>query len=197
MLVSGHTNVDKDRVKLPLSFDADKMYEEIQAMNFKDFIYYDSLPLRSPAHIVDPSLPMPPPPDDYADGSWTEWLNTSALKASPYLTSIVDTFREHTNVTLVRVLRLAPGATVQEHTDPTLGLHIEKSVIRLTIPVLVNDGVEFFLNNTPVPMQPGECWYLRLTDPHKVVNASTTERINITIDMIPNEWVRSMIRDAL
>ena len=196
MLPSSHTEVNQDRVQLPFSFDVDKMYEEIQALNLQDFIYYDSLPLRSPAHMVDPSIPKPPPPEDYADGSWTEWLNTSALKASPYLTSIVDKFRQHTDVTLVRILRLAPGAIVQEHTDPTLGLHIERSVIRLTIPVLVDENVDFFLNGTPVPMQPGECWYLRLTDPHKVVNSSTTERINITIDMIPNEWVRSAIKDA-
>ena len=128
-----------------------------------------SYSLRSPAHMVDPSLPFPPPVDDYADGSWTDWLDTPALKASPYLSSIVDTFRKHTVVTLVRVLRLAAGNFVKEHTDPTLGLHIEKSVIRLTIPI-IDDDTDFYLNGTPVPMKPGECWYLRLTDPHKVMN---------------------------
>jgi len=36
-------------------------------------------------------------------------------------------------------------------------------------------------------MKPGKCWYMRLTDPHSVENNSTTDRINITIDMIPNQ----------
>ncbi len=192
-----HAETTSDRILLPLSFDANKMLEEVQAFSLQSFIYYNVLPLRSPAHLVDPTLPAPPPAKDYADGSWAEWMDIPALEASPYLSSVVDTFRQHTNVTLVRLLRLAPGATVKEHTDPSLGLHIEKSVIRLTIPIQRNQDVTFFLNGTPVPMNPGECWYLRLTDPHKIINAGTTERINMTIDMIPNEWVRSLINDAV
>ncbi len=187
---------EADRIQLPLTFDVAKLQEDVKALNLHNYTYYSVTPLRAPAHEVDPSIPMPPPADDYADGSWTEWLDTPALKSSPYLMRVVDSFREHTKVTLVRILRLEPGSDVREHTDPTLGVEVERSVIRLTIPVQINDGVEFFLNGTPVPMQPGECWYLRLTDPHLVINAGSTDRINITIDMIPNEWVRSMIAGA-
>lgn len=183
-----------DRIQLPLSFDVARMLADIRALNLRNFIQYDAVPLRSPAHLVDPSISSPPPADDYADGSWTEWLDTPLLRDSTYLTSIVDTFRAHARVTLVRLLRLAPGAIVDEHTDPTLGLHIHKSVIRLTIPVVSNDDVVFFLNDTPVPMKPGQCWYLRFTDPHRVVNAGTTERINISIDLSPNDWVRSLLK---
>ncbi len=185
-----------DRVKLPFTFDEKKMAAEIKALNLGSFIYYDSLPLRSPAHLVDTSLPFPPPAVDFADGSWTDWMDTSVLKKCPYILSVIDFFREHTKVNLVRLLRLAPGAVVKEHTDPTLGLEVEKSVIRLTIPIITNDFVEFFLNGKIVPMQLGECWYLRLTDPHKINNHGKTERINLTIDMIPNEWVRSTILNA-
>ncbi|MFK8010116.1 MAG: aspartyl/asparaginyl beta-hydroxylase domain-containing protein [Saprospiraceae bacterium] len=185
-----------DRIKLPFTFDVARMTAEIQALNLGNYIYYDSRPLRSPAHLVDPTIPFPPPAEDFADGSWTDWLDTSILKKCPYLVEVVDFFREHTKVNLVRLLRLAPGAVVKEHTDPTLGLHIEKSVIRLTIPIITNEAVEFFLNGEIVPMQLGECWYLRLTDPHKINNHGTTERINLTIDMIPNEWVRSTILNS-
>lgn len=185
-----------DRIKLPFTFDSDQMLAEFKALKLEHFEYYNVIPLRSPAHLVDPSIPFPPPADDYADGSWTDWLDTAALKKSPYLTSMVDTFRKHTNVTLVRLLRLAPGSVVAEHTDPTLGLEIDKSVIRLTIPFLINDEVVFYLNDNPVPMQPGECWYLRLTDPHKITNFGETERVNLTIDMIPNDWVRKIIEES-
>ena len=185
-----------DRIRLPLDFDAAAMREEIEAMHLRDFIYYDVLPLRAPAHLVDQSIAPPPAVDDYADGSWTDWLDTQALKEAVYLSEVVDTFREHTDVTLVRLLRLEPGAVVKEHTDPTLGLEQEKSVIRLTIPVLSGEQVEFYLNDTLVPMQPGECWYLRLSDPHRIVNAGDTERINMSIDMVPNEWVRSLLTNG-
>ena len=139
---------------------------------------------------------MPPPADDYADGSWTDWMDTHHLDASPYLKSIVDTFRAHTKVTLVRILRLAPDAVVDEHRDPTLGLEIEKSVVRLTVPILNSKQIEFYLNGTIVPMLPGECWYLRLTDPHKINNPGDMERVNLTIDMIPNEWLFKQIEQG-
>lgn len=185
-----------DRVCLPFTFDVQKMMHEIDAMRLKPYHYYDVKPLRSPAHMVDTSLPIPPPAEDYADGSWTPWMNVPELEQSSYLKSIVDFFSTHTDVTLVRILRLAPGQVVQEHTDPTLGLEEHKSVIRLTIPVINEAGVSFYLNSEAVPMKPGECWYLRLTDPHSVVNNSARDRVNISIDMIPNEWVRSVIAQA-
>lgn len=185
-----------DRVKLPLFFDVEKMQGDIAALRPVDFMYYDAMPLRAPAYQVDSTLPLPPPAADYADGTWTDWLDTPALTKSPYLTSVVDSFRQHTRVTLVRLLRLAPGAVVKEHTDPTLGLEVERSVIRLTIPIVTNDTVEFFLNNERVPLLAGECWYLRLTDPHRIINGGAAERINLTIDMEPNEWVRSLILGA-
>jgi hypothetical protein len=189
-------NLTSDRIKLPFQFDAEKMTEEIKAIGMNDFIYYNVIQLRAPAHLVDSSLPFPPPATDYADGSWTDWLDTKELKSSPYLTSVIDTFKQNTKVTLVRILRLAAGNVVNEHTDPTLGLEIEKSVIRLTIPIVINDHVDFFLNGTGVPMAAGECWYLRLTDPHKVINAGKTDRINLTIDLIPNDWIKALIFKA-
>lgn len=187
------TDTVNDAIRLDLNFDAEKLKAEIEAQRLRDFNYYDVLPLRAPAHIVDPTLPEPPPADDYADGSWTDWKNTEALESSPYLKSIVEMFQEHTKVTLVRVLRLDEGEVVKEHTDPTLGLQVHKSVIRLTVPVVSDERVEFYLNNKIVPMKPGECWYMRLSDPHKIINKSSIERINLSFDMIPNKWVREKI----
>lgn len=172
------------------------MLAEYEALKLENFEYYDIIPLTAPAHVVDTSLPFPPPADNYADGSWTDWLDTSFLKKSPYLMNVLDTFRKNTKVTLVRLLRLAPNSIVKEHTDPTLALEEHKSVIRLTIPIIKNNNVSFFLNGVVVPMKPGECWYLRLSDPHKVTNLGTTERVNLTIDMIPNDWIREIIKNA-
>lgn len=190
------TDTNLDQIKLPFTFDAAKMAAEIEALNLGGFIYYDSIPLRAPAHLVDTSLPFPPPAEDFADGSWTDWLDTPVMKRSTSIAEVVDFFKKHTKVNLVRLLRLEAGAVVKEHTDPTLGLHIEKSVVRLTIPIISNDMVEFYLNGKIVPMKPGECWYLRLTDPHKIINNSKSQRINLTIDMIPNEWVQSNILNS-
>ena len=186
-----------DRIKLPLTFDVEKMRAEVQALRQKEYEYYNVIMLRAPAHLVDTSLPFPPPADDYADGSWTDWMDTSALASSPYLKSIVDHFAELTTVNLVRLLYLAPNSVVKEHTDPTLALEEEKSMIRLTIPIDNNEDVAFYLNDDLVPMQVGECWYLRLTDPHRVINNGATDRINLTIDVIPNKAIVDMIKNAV
>ena len=181
----------RDRVKVPLSFDVARMQGEVEALPLGDFFHYSVLPLTAPVPITAGA-----PVDDYADGSWAEWPGTPLLEACPYLSGVVETFSSHTTVTLVRLLRLAPGAVIDEHQDPTLGLEVERSVIRLTVPISTNDRVTFFLSGTPVPMELGECWYLRLTDPHRIVNEGASERINLSIDMIPNEWVRALIEGA-
>jgi len=186
----------KDRIQLPFTFDVDKMLAEVYALKEMNYEYYNVIPLPSPAHLVDTSLPFPPPAKDYADGSWTDWMNTPVLKELPYIHSIIDKISEYTTVNLVRLLFLAPNSIVKEHTDPTLALEEEKAMIRLTIPIDNNEGVSFYLNDTLVPMKVGECWYLRLTDPHRVINNGTTDRINLTIDVIPNDSIVKMIEEA-
>ena len=168
-MISPPTDTVNDRIKLPLNFDSKKMMEEINTMKLEAFNYYDAVPLRAPAHLVDTSLPTPVHTGDFADGSWTEWSNTAHLINSPYIMSVVNSFQQHTKVTLVRLLRLEAGAVVKEHTDPTLGLQIPRSVVRLTIPIQSGDDVIFYLNRTPVEMKEGECWYMRLTDPHSII----------------------------
>lgn len=183
----------KDRIQLPFIFDTEKMLAEALALKKTNYEYYKVIPLRAPAYLVDTSLPFPSTAGDYADGSWTEWMDTISLEKSSYLKSIINDFSQYTKVNLVRLLFLAPNSVVKQHKDPTLGLEEDKSMIRLTIPIKNNDGVKFFLNDILVPMRVGECWYLRLTDAHRVINSGTSDRINLTIDIIPNDKIIEII----
>jgi len=159
-----------DRAKLPLTFDATKMQTEYDAMALHPYVYYS---------VIMMALPDSKTPE--------------ATINFPYFRSIIDTFNVHTKVTLARILRLEPGAEVKEHCDPMLGLEIENSVVRFTIPISGQDGVTFYLNQTPVPMKAGECWYLKLSDQHRITHDGPTERVNFTIDVVPNDWVRDLI----
>ncbi len=159
-----------DRAKLPVSFDAAKMKAEYDAMGLHNYVYYS---------VIMMALPNPENADEVIN--------------FPYFRSIIDKFNAHTKVTLARILRLEPGAEVQEHCDPMLGLEIEDSVVRFTIPISGQDGVTFYLNQTPVLMKPGECWYMKLSDQHRITHDGPTERVNFTIDVVPNDWVRSLI----
>ena len=167
-----------DRIKLPMQFDAQRMFEELSRDLAKPFLYYSVVMLAVPGDVSTHTGASRRPSKDNGD-----------LSDIPYIKSILDEFRENTVVTLARVLRLEGGAEVKEHTDPTLGLDVPDSVVRLTIPITPTDDVEFLLNGAPVPMQPGECWYMKLNDPHRVLHHGTEERVNLTIDVVPNDWV--------
>ena len=160
-----------DRVKLPFEYDIALMRAEYESMKLHDYIYYSVIMLKLP-HERKPE----DPPTTY-----------------PYILNLIESFNAHTQVTLARLLRLEPGSTIKEHCDPMLGLEIPDSVVRLTIPISGQDGVTFYLNDKPVAMKNGECWYLKLSDQHRITHEGMTERVNLTIDVKPNEWVRDLI----
>ena len=77
-----------DRVRLPLAFDAAALAAEVAALGLGDFVYYDVVPLRSPAHVVDPSRPPPPPAEDFRPPP-----SRAAIAASYFLRSAISSLR--------------------------------------------------------------------------------------------------------
>jgi hypothetical protein len=69
--------------------------------------------------------------------------------------------------------------------------------VRLHVPIFTNDEVEFLLNGTAVPLNEGELWYLRLSDPHSVLNRGQTERVQLSIDVVVNDWVVDRIVEGI
>lgn len=167
-----------DRIRLPMSFDAERLQAEIAKDCQRPFLYYSVVMLAKPPNLREHNGASRAPAIDSGD-----------LSDIPYIKGIIDDLRAVTTVTLVRLLRLEPGAEVKEHTDPTLGLDVPDSVVRLTIPITATEDVDFYLNGEPVPMQAGECWYMKLNDPHRVLHRGQTERANLTLDVVPNDWV--------
>ena len=91
----------------------------------------------------------------------------------------------------VRVLRLASGSVIREHSDDDLRL--EDGEARLHIPLATNPGVEFYVDGQRVIMEPGECWYLNLSLPHRVQNRGAQQRIHLVVDCRVNDWLRAQI----
>jgi hypothetical protein len=89
-------------------------------------------------------------------------------------------------------MRLAAGSRIHEHNDNDL--MAESGVARIHVPVTTNPGVAFVLNGTPVPMAPGEAWYLRLADPHSVCNGGTSDRVHLVLDVFVNAWLENMLK---
>jgi hypothetical protein len=91
-------------------------------------------------------------------------------------------------------MRLGPGSVIKEHTDHELS--VEEGVARLHIPIVTNSGVTFLLNGSRVVMTAGSVWYLRLSDPHSVVNAGDSARVHMVIDVDAGDWIRGLLGSA-
>ena len=120
------------------------------------------------------------------------YADTPLLDACPRMREALASLR--TEVTSARLLRLGPGAAIREHRDYQIGL--EYGEIRLHIPLETNGDVTFVLGGTPLPMRPGECWYVDVTQPHHVENAGTEARIHLVIDCVTNTWLLERLEAA-
>lgn len=99
-----------------------------------------------------------------------------------------------TSLRSARLLRLGPGGNILEHCDDDLGL--PDADLRLHVPVLTDAQVDFLLDGERVPMQPGECWYLDLSRPHRVENHGGADRVHLVLDARPNTWLLAQIQQG-
>ena len=69
-------------------------------------------------------------------------------------------------------------------------------MVRIHIPVVTNDGVDFRLNGRRCMMPAGSSWYLRLSDPHSVANSGPADRVHMVIDATVNVWIEQLFETA-
>jgi hypothetical protein len=176
-----------DRVKLPLTFDTQLLQQDLGRLRSSDWIdhfvkqNYEGdwtvIPLRGPATATHPVMMI------YSDPACTEFADTPFLETAQYFPKVFQSLR--CPLQAARLMKLSAGSRIKEHTD--LDLAAEEGIARLHIPIQTNDDVHFRLNGTRVVLKEGECWYLRLSDPHSVENLGKTDRIHLVIDAKVNE----------
>lgn len=186
-----------DRLRLPLAFDPDGLSRDLEALSShvwtRHFVRanyegdWSAIPLRAPLGETHPIRMIASHPDQEA------FVDTPLLDHCPAFAAVLQAL--HCPLRSVRLMRLAPGSVIKEHADPDLGF--EDGVVRLHVPVATNDRVEFFLNGSRVAMEAGSCWYLRLSDPHRVVNGGPTPRVHLVIDGVVNDWIAGTFEAAL
>jgi hypothetical protein len=69
-------------------------------------------------------------------------------------------------------------------------------MVRIHVPVVTNDGVDFRLNGVRCAMPAGSAWYLRLSDPHSVANRGAADRVHLVIDAAVNPWIEGLFERA-
>ena len=93
-----------------------------------------------------------------------------------------------------RLMKLAAGAVIREHRDDDVSLDHEEA--RLHIPIQTNDDVEFIVDGTPIRLEPGECWYVNVSLPHRLANRGETDRIHLVVDARVTPELRMAIEQA-
>lgn len=180
-----------DRSRLPLRFRTEALLRELEALPescWVDHFVQDNyegrwriLPLRGPRGETHPIrlATSHPGTRDYAD---TPFLGPAFREALA---------RFRCPLGAVRVMSLDAGSRIREHRDPDLDG--TGGTVRLHVPLLTHDGVEFLLNGRAVPFRAGECWCLRLSDPHAVRNPGPGARLHLVLDAGLDPWLRGML----
>ena len=183
----------QDAIQLDLRFDPERLQNDLQCaadLGWTDHFVkrnyegsWSVIALRAPATASHPVQMI------YSDPTCTEFADTPILQQCPYFREVLAQFPSELHA--VRLMRLASGSHIKEHTD--VGLDWDAGMIRVHVPVATNPGVEFYLNRRRIIMQEGECWYLRLSDPHSVSNNGTSDRVHLVIDAVANSDMRQLL----
>ncbi len=186
-----------DRVRLPFAFDASRLRRDLDSLcasadwiaHFVKANYegdWSAMPLRATAGARHPVKMI------YSDPSATAFEDTPLLRRSAYFCEVLAAFACELHA--VRLMRLAPGSVIKEHRDHDLDA--ESGNVRIHVPITTNPEVAFELNRSRVVMEPGSAWYLRLSDPHRVANRGTSDRVHMVIDAVANDWMRALLKRA-
>lgn len=181
-----------DRIRLPIAFDPvllaselDRLIEREWTLHYLPNNYvgnWSVLPLRIPKGADHPILQIAAHPD-------TICVDAPVLDALPGFRSALASF--DCPLRGARLMRLTAGSSILEHRDPALDA--AQGSVRLHVPIVTNAEVCFWLNDQRVAMMPGETWYLRLSDPHRVDNRGTSDRVHLVIDADMNDWLAGQL----
>ncbi len=181
-------------LKLPLRFDVAQLQGDLDRVesgawsnhyNEQDFGgEWQGAALRSASGSARDINAGPPGPADFAD--------TPLLARCPYIAAVLTEFE--CPLKSVRLLSLAPGSFIREHSDHALGY--EDGEIRIHIPIQTNPGVEFYVCGERLLLEEGECYYVNVNLPHRVNNRGPAARVHLVIDAEVNDWVRELFEDS-
>jgi hypothetical protein len=190
------STIIQDRLRLPFAFDPRFLCADLARLSRDAWVRHfvrqnysgdwSILPLRCRADAMHPSATISPRVDA------VEFVDTPFLEISPAFRKVLA--RLECPKLSVRLMRLTAGSEIKEHSDPDLSA--EQGLARLHVPITTSPDVDFYLNGTTVAMEPGSCWYLRLSDPHRVVNRGAIDRVHLVIDVVVNEWLGARLSEA-
>lgn len=129
----------------------------------------------------------------YSDASEdAQWADTPLLEQCPAFREVLAGFT--CPLLSVRLLRLGPGAVIEEHCDPMSSL--EQGEARIHVVVATNPQVQCLIQGRPYHWAAGECWFADFSRPHAFSNHGETERVHMVLDCRVDDWLRQLLQAA-
>lgn len=179
--------------RLPFVFEPELLQQDLRGIAESEWVphfnqsdyegRWSSVSLRSRTGLIEDGVPM---------GTAAEFRETPLMDRCPHMKAAVDAFEFAKKS--VRLLRLQAGSRVREHVDRDLGLAAGE--LRLHVPVVTNDKLEFVVAGRQLKLREGESWYIDFSQPHRIYNGGETDRVHLIIDGEVNEWAMAMLRCA-
>jgi hypothetical protein len=129
---------------------------------------------------------------DLIAGASGPFVDTPLLARCPYFREVLATFQ--CPLKSVRLLSLAAGSFIREHSDKAL--QYEDGEVRIHVPIVTGTGVEFYVSGERLLLEAGGCYYVNVHLPHRVNNRGTADRVHLIIDAEVNGWVDQQFRDC-
>ncbi|WP_263385233.1 aspartyl/asparaginyl beta-hydroxylase domain-containing protein [Granulicella arctica] len=173
-----------DRVLLRADLAEIGEFEWCMHFNSRDFEgEWSGVALRSRSARVDDILPA---------GRAKDFVDTPLMARCPNLRAVVEAFS--LPLKSVRLLRLHAGSQVKEHRDSDLGL--AEGEVRIHVPIVTNERVEFIVGGRQLRLCEGDAWYIDFSQPHRIDNMGTEHRVHLILDGELDAWARKMLEDA-
>ena len=163
--------ISRPFIRLPFAFDADRMAEEIEALDDSAWMAH---PSRMRGNAAVPLISRNAGDNDDFDGVMSP---TRHLDRCEYVRQVMASFGEVLGRS--RLMRLAPGAEVATHVDFNYHWYTR---VRIHIPVITDPAVTFYCAGDNVHMRPGESWIFNSWRRHRVVNESDVHRVHLVLD---------------
>lgn len=177
-------DLSRSFIRLPLSFDFERMAVEAEALPASAWLEH---PSRMAGNSAVALISRGGGDNDDFDGTMQE---TPHLQSCPYIRQAMASFGEVFGRS--RLMKLATGAEVAQHVDFNYHWYTR---VRIHVPIITNPQVTFYCADEHVHMQAGQCWIFDSWRRHRVTNASAEDRIHLVIDTAGSSRFWQLVRD--
>jgi hypothetical protein len=176
----------REFIRLPLSFDADRLAKEVEAMPREA---WQAHPLSYAGNSAVPLISVNGEANDFFAGPMAE---TPWLTQSPYLRQVLASFAVVFGRS--RLMGLRGGSEVPKHSD--INYHWFQRV-RIHVPVITFPEVIFHCHDQSIHMGAGEAWIFDNWKVHRVVNPTRELRVHLVADTLGSAQFWRMAEFAL